>query len=344
MTMAQAKPTEQAAFSALISRLLQSDKTGHVWTLNKLTDAPKGTIERIDAELHQLGITHLPEDTLGGNMSIAVAIPDTNTVLRVSDDNVEPPRPYHPAILQPLIEPRNVDNFRIEITPHVMMLQTALDKGVLSKHDAREQLERIFQSLEQSNLFFWDCKMADLGVVAGNDGLPQLVIIDGGSVCPESQRHEGKIGHDTQTNNDKYMANISHLLGQLSDTAPSMPAYEKTPQHTAVLPGEQKLISSPQQEKQGFLQRIKNMFSRIFGGEKETPQFAPAASYPSVSPPRPSPQTDEFQFTFARDASVQDFLRQKGPHEPSHAQRSGGRTWAERVSAPSAASHSVQNR
>lgn len=206
----------QSGFTGLITNLQQSSKAGHVWALNKLDAAPAGTIEAIDSYLQGLGINDLAPDTLGGNMSIAVEIPGRNAVVRVSDSSIEPPRSSHPGVLQPLVEPASVGNFRIEVLPKVMTLQTALDGGIISGREAQRQANDLFTQFEQSGLFFWDCKIADIGVIAGQGGNPQLLVLDGGAVCPESQRFEGKIGRDTKTNDDKYQVNRPFLSEQLS--------------------------------------------------------------------------------------------------------------------------------
>lgn len=295
--MTQTLQGQHAGFSGLYSQLQQSSKAGHVWALNKLAEAPAGTVERIDALLQAQGINRLADDTLGGNMSIAVEIPGENAVLRIADASVEPPRPRHPGVLQPLAPPQSVDNFRIEVLPKVMGLQEALDNQLISGADARRQVGGLMNGFEQSGLLFWDCKMADLGVVADATGAPRLVVIDGGAVCPEAEKFGGKIGNDTQTNYDKYLVNVDHLFTQLSQE-PQSQARSETPPASS-----QENTAQP-----GLWQRIKftafNIKESLFGSEKSPPAPGsilvmtpprPEMEYPAFSPPEKNWAQTEMQ-------------------------------------------------
>lgn len=199
------------------------------WTADRLAQ-DNDAREAVTQLLVQHGIEALPEKTLGGSMSLVLELPGKAQVLRIVDAAQEPSSAGHKGMLQPLLDMGETHGFRVQLFPKVTLLSEALANGSIGKAEALRQTLALEAQFAAQGKFFWDIRVQNLCVVGGN----QVQLLDPGSVCAMSERHGGKMGHDTHSYEDKYRQNIQYLH-QLLGEAPALTVAGPGREHAGAL-------------------------------------------------------------------------------------------------------------
>jgi hypothetical protein len=202
-----------------LKRITADHTQGTNWTLDILTRNPERQA-LLETAMVIHGINDLNPKRLGGNMAVVVEAGDRE-VLRISDAKIEGVRLQEDEVWAPSKDYGVVAGFRVEKFPKTQPMDKAIAVGDLSKKEAFEMIEDLAVRLGRKNQFLWDCKPDNFNVTKTREGKYVAFVIDSGAIAPLAQMHAGKIGNDTHTNLDKFVANLSYLAREagVSDAA-----------------------------------------------------------------------------------------------------------------------------